>query len=163
MHRQLPIDIQVKHLIATGLVDDVIIANSFATEEELKLLSGLNREKLTFKVEFNEYARELDKKIVLEEYHFNRGDVSEYMIRSTQSRVKYKNESFPPINTPNIERGDILIDSDLYTRYAGELQVALKDMKNEGKTNVIGKIVDDEKFLLDFVEPWSSFGFVEKK
>ncbi|MDU7440929.1 MAG: DUF871 domain-containing protein, partial [Clostridium sp.] len=63
---------------------------------------------------------------------------------------------------PNIQKGDILIDSDLYTRYAGELQIALKEMKNEGKTNVIGRIVDDEKFLLDFIEPWSSFGFIEK-
>ena len=163
MHRSLPIDVQAKHLIATNYVDDIIVANCFATEEELKLLSELNKEKLTFTVEFNEYARDLDKKIVLEEYHYNRGDVSEYMIRSTQSRVKYKSESFPPVNTPDIQKGDILIDSDLYTRYAGELQIALKEMKNEGKTNVIGKIVDDEKFLLDFIEPWSSFGFIEKK
>lgn len=163
MHRELPIDVQAKHLMATGFVDDIIIANSFASEEELKLLSELNKEKITFKVKFDESARELDRKIVLEEYHYNRGDVSEYMIRSTQSRVKYKNESFPPINTPNIQRGDILIDSDLYTRYAGELQIALKEMKNEGKTNVIGKIVDEEKFLLDYIEPWSSFGFIEEK
>ena len=56
-----------------------------------------------------------------------------------------------------------MIDSDLYTRYAGELQIALKEMKNEGKTNVIGKIVDEEKFLLDYIEPWSSFGFIEEK
>lgn len=163
MRRELPIDVQAKHLMATGFVDDIIIANSFASEEELKLLSELNKEKITFKVKFDESARELDRKIVLEEYHYNRGDVSEYMIRSTQSRVKYKNESFPPINTPNIQRGDILIDSDLYTRYAGELQIALKEMKNEGKTNVIGKIVDEEKFLLDYIEPWSSFGFIEEK
>jgi hypothetical protein len=158
-HRDLPIDVQVKHFLATGLIDDVIIANSFASEDELKILSQLNKEKLTFKVEFNESATELDKKIVLEEFHYNRGDVSEYMLRSTQSRVKYKGENFPVVNTPDIKRGDILIDSDLYTRYAGELQIALKDMKNTGKTNVVGKIVDDEIFLLDYMEPWISFGF----
>jgi hypothetical protein len=83
------------------------------------------------------------------------------MLRSTQSRVKYKGESFPAVNTPDIKRGDILIDSDLYTRYAGELQVALKDMKNTGKTNVIGKIAEEEVFLLDYIEPWMSFGFKE--
>ena len=158
-HRDLPIDVQAKHFLITGLIDDVIIANSFASEDELKALSELNKEKLTFKVKFNESATELDKKIVLEEFHYNRGDVSEYMLRSTQSRVKYKGESFPVVNTPDIKRGDILIDSDLYTRYAGELQVALKDMKNTGKTNVVGKIVDDEIFLLDYVEPWMCFGF----
>ncbi|HEX9026805.1 MAG TPA: MupG family TIM beta-alpha barrel fold protein, partial [Clostridium sp.] len=114
IHRQLPIDVQAKHFLATGLIDDVIIANSFASEEELKTLSELNKEKLTFKIEFNKSATELDKKIVLEEVHYNRGDVSEYMLRSTQSRVKYKDESFPAVNTPDIKRGDILIDSDLY-------------------------------------------------
>lgn len=159
MHRELPIDVQAKHFLATELIDDVIIANSFASEDEIKALSQLNKEKLTFKVEFNESATELDKKIVLEEIHYNRGDISEYMLRSTQSRVKYKEESFPKVNTPDIKRGDILIDSDLYTRYAGELQIALKDMKNTGKTNVVGKIVDDEIFLLDYIEPWMSFGF----
>jgi len=159
MHRELPIDVQAKHFLATGLIDDVIIANSFASEEELKALSELNKEKLTFKVDFNESATILDKKIVLEEFHYNRGDVSEYMLRSTQSRVKYKDESFPAINTPDIKTGEILIDSDLYSRYAGELQVALKDMKNSGKTNVIGKIVDEEIFLLEYIEPWMNFGF----
>jgi hypothetical protein len=159
MHRDLPIDVQAKHLLATGLIDDVIIANSFASEAELELLSKLNKEKLIFKVCFNDSTTELDKKVVLEEYHFSRGDISEYMIRSTQSRVKYKEESFPAVNTPDIKKGDILIDSDLYTRYAGELQVALKDMKNTGKTNVVGRIVDDEIFLLDYIRPWMSFGF----
>ena len=158
-HRDLPIDVQAKHFLATGLIDDVIIANAFASEEELKLLSKLNKEKLSFKVEFCDSATELDKKIVLEEFHNNRGDVSEYMIRSTQSRVKYKGKKFPVVNTPDIKKGDILIDSDLYSRYAGELQVALKDMKNTGKTNVVGKIVDEEIFLLDYIEPWMSFTF----
>ena len=81
------------------------------------------------------------------------------MARSTQSRVKYKGESFPPYNLVDIKRGDILIDTDLYTRYAGELQVALKNMKNTGKTNVVAKIVEDEIFLLDYIKPWSKFSF----
>ena len=59
MHRNLPIDVQAKHLIATSYVDDIIVANCFATEEELKSLSELNKEKLTFTVEFNEFARDL--------------------------------------------------------------------------------------------------------
>jgi uncharacterized protein len=159
MHRNLPIEVQVKHLFATGMIDDVIIANAFASEEELKGLSRVNREMLEFKVELIDKIRDLDKKIVLEEFHFNRGDSSEYMVRSTQSRVKYKDESFPPYNLVDIKRGNILIDSDLYSRYAGELQIALKDMKNTGKTNVVGKIVDDEIFLLDYIKPWSKFLF----
>ena len=32
-------------------------------------------------------------------------------------------------------------------------------MKNYGKTNVVGRIVEEEKFLLDYIKPWSKFGF----
>ena len=163
MHRELPIEVQAKHLLATGLIDDVIIANAFASEEELRALSEINMEMLEFNVELIDDIRDLDKKIVLDEFHFNRGDASEYMARSTQSRVKYKGESFPPYNVVDIKRGDILIDTDLYTRYAGELQLALKDMKNTGKTNVVGRIVEDEIFLLDYIKPWSKFSFKIKK
>ena len=163
MHRELPIEVQAKHLFATGVIDDVIIANAFASEEELKVLSKVNKEMLEFNIELIKGIRELDKKIVLEEFHFNRGDSSEYMARSTQSRVKYKGESFPPYNVVDINRGNILIDTDLYTRYAGELQLALKDMKNTGKTNVVGKIVDEEVFLLDYIKPWSKFSFKIKE
>lgn len=163
IHRELPITIQAKHLFATGLIDDVIIANCFASKEELRALGELNRDMITFEVELVDDIPEIERKIVLEEFHFNRGDVSEYMIRSTQSRVKYKGHEFGPFNCPDIKRGDIIIDTSLYGHYAGELQVALKDMKNSGKTNVVGKINSDELLLLDFIEPWQKFGFVEIK
>ena len=159
IHRDLPIEVQAKHLFATELIDDVIIANSFASDEELRILGEMNKNIIEFNVELVDEISDVERKIVLDELHCNRGDVSEYMLRSTQSRVKYKGESFPPYNTSDIKRGDIIIDSDLYKRYAGELQVALKDMKNYGKTNVVGKIVEDELFLLDMISPWQKFSF----
>ncbi|MFL0267065.1 DUF871 domain-containing protein [Candidatus Clostridium radicumherbarum] len=162
MHRFMPIEVQAKHLYATELIDDVIIANAFAAEEELKKLSKLNKDMLQFSVELEENIPEIERKIVLEEPHFNRGDVSEYVIRSTQSRVKYKGHEFPLFNAKDINRGDILIDSSLYSRYAGELQIALKDMKNTGKTNVVGRISEEELFLLNYIGPWSKFSFIEK-
>lgn len=161
MHRNLSIEVQAKHLYSIGLIDDIIIANAFASEDEMKRLSNVNRNMLQFKVEFVPGATELDKKIIIEEPHFNRGDVSEYVVRSTQSRVKYKDFEFPAYNTVDIKKGDILIDSSLYDRYAGELQIALKDMKNTGKTNVVGKIAEEELFLLNYIEPWSKFCFCE--
>lgn len=161
MHRNLSIDVQTKHLFATNVIDDVIIANAFASEEELKCLSEIDKYMLEFTVAFANNIPELEKKIVLEEFHFNRGDVSEYVARSTQSRVKYKDHNFPPFNTPDIKKGDVLIESSLYSRYAGELQIALKDMKNSGKTNVVGRIVEEEIFLLDYLEPWMKFKFTD--
>lgn len=160
-HRYLPIDVQAKDLFNTGLIDDVIIANAFAGQEDFRLLAGIDRNLLTLKAELAEGIPGTERSIVLDELHFNRGDVSEYMIRSTQTRIKYKGHYFAPFNTVPIKKGDILIESSLYDRYAGELQIALKDMENSGKTNVVGRVSPDELFLLEHIEPWHKFRFVE--
>ncbi|MFC7442491.1 DUF871 domain-containing protein [Laceyella putida] len=163
MHRQLPITVQAKHLFATGLIDDVIIGNAYASEEELRALSQINPELLSFTVELAEGTSALERKVVLEEVHLYRGDVSDYMVRSTHTRNKYKEMPFPAHRTVQIQRGDLLIDNELYGQYKGELQIALKPMKNSGKTNVVGRIVPDEVFLLDYLKPWDKFAFVEKE
>lgn len=160
-HRTLPIEVQAKDLFNTNLIDDVIIANAFASESELACLSQLDRNILTLGVELENNSRNIYNKVVLDELHFNRGDVSEYMIRSTQSRVKYKGCDFPLFNPKPIKRGDILVESSLYDRYAGELQIALKDMENSGKTNVVGRVVAEEIFLLDDIKPWQKFKLKE--
>lgn len=159
MHREWPIDVQAKHLWATEVIDDVIIANAFASEAELKALSELNPYQLTLTCELEADVPELEAKIVTEEFHFNRGDVSDYVVRSTQSRVKYKGHEFVPFNTPDMKKGDIIIETSLYAHYAGELQVALKSMKNSGKSNVVGHVVEEEQFLLDYLKPWQKFQF----
>ena len=117
---------------------------------------------LELNVELENNLDNIYSKIVLEELHFSRGDVSEYMIRSTQSRVKYKGHNFPLFNARPIKRGDILIESSLYERYAGELQIALKDMENSGKTNVVGRVVPEEVYLLDEIVSWQKFKLKNK-
>ena len=159
-HRHLPIIVQAKDLWHTCLIDDLIIGNMFASKEEIEALGRLNRNKLELRVELLSQTNALEERVIFDEPHFNRGDVSEYVIRSTQSRVKYKNESFPPHDSEDIKRGDVTIDNDLDIRYKGELQVALKAMPNAGSTNIVAKVVDEECFLLDKIEPWESFVFV---
>ncbi len=48
MHRGLPLDFQVRHLFALGNVDDILIANAYASEEEMKACAGVNPSVLTF-------------------------------------------------------------------------------------------------------------------
>lgn len=163
MHRELPITVQAKHLFATGLIDDVIIGNAYASEEELRALSQINPDLLTLTVELDQQASALERKIVLEEEHFYRGDVSDYLVRSTQTRIKYKEQPLPAHDTVDIKRGDLLIDNELYGQYKGELHIALRSMENSGKTNVVGRIVPEEQFLLDYFKPWGKFAFVEKE
>lgn len=161
MHREWPITTQTKHLWATDLIDDVIIANAFASEEELKALSEINPYKLTLDCVIREDTPALERKIILEEFHFNRGDVSDYVIRSTQSRVKYKGHDFKPFNTEDMAKGDIIIETSLYAHYAGELQIALLPMENSGKSNVVGYITPNDRVLLSYIQPWQKFGFNE--
>ncbi len=163
-HRDLPIEVQAKDLFYSGLVDDVIISNCFPSEDELRRLAELDPEMVTLNVEFIDGASDLDKKIVLEEPHFNRGDASAYQIRSTMSRVKYRGEDFPLFNAPDIiEKGDVVIESSEYGRYAGELYIARQEMKNSGKSNVVAKIAPAEVFLLDYIQSWQKFKFTEKR
>lgn len=159
MHREWPITTQAKHLWASGLIDDVIIANAFASEEELRQLSQIDPYKLTLDCTLEQDIPTVEKNIVLDELHFNRGDVSDYVIRSTQSRVKYKGHDFKPFHTPDMDTGDIIIETSLYGHYAGELQIARLPMPNSGRTNVVGRVTEADQILLDYIEPWQKFGF----
>ncbi|WP_411169716.1 DUF871 domain-containing protein [Clostridium sp. MB05] len=160
LHRNLPIEVQAKHLIALGNINDIIISNCYPTEEEMKKLGSMRKDMVTFDIYLEESTPEIERKILFEERHFNRGDFSDNLIRSTQSRVKYKGHDFKLFNAPEIiKKGDIVIESSEYGHYAGELQIALSDMVNSGKSNVVGHIKEEEIFILDYIKPWQKFNF----
>ncbi|MEG0177839.1 DUF871 domain-containing protein [Anaerorhabdus sp.] len=162
MHRDLPIDLQVRHYFATGLVDDVLIANCYATEEELKTVSEIHPGKLTIKIELDTQTSDVEKDIIFNYPHYVRGDMSEYMARSTMSRIDYKDAVIKATNTPSmLHRGDICILNENYGRYKGELHLILKDMPNSGNINLVGKVLEEEKILLEFIEPWKPFALIK--
>lgn len=161
MHRDLPIDVQARHLFATQQVDDVIVANCYASEEELESLSKIRPGVLSFKIDFEKELQETERKVIYEHEHFVRGDVSEYMIRSTMPRVTYKDLPVIPENTRDLKRGDVVVVNDDYDRYKGELHIVLKDMDNDGRKNVVGKIPQQEMILLDYIESWKPFMFIK--
>ncbi len=163
MHRFLPLDVQIKHFLAIDCINDILISNCYPSYEELNSLKNLDMRLITFDVEMKKDVPEVENDIIFKELHFNRGDKSENMIRSTQSRLKYKGHEFKLFNAPEIiKRGDIVIESSKYCHYAGELQIALKEMKNTGMSNVVGKVCDNEIFLLDYIKPWQKFKFRKK-
>lgn len=160
IHRNLPIEVQAKHLIALGNINDIIMSNCYPTEEEMKKLGSMRKDMVTFDLELVDGVPEVEQKILFEEMHFNRGDLSDNLVRSTQSRVKYKGHDFKLFNAPEIiKKGDVVIESSEYGHYAGELQIALNDMKNSGKSNVVGHIKEEEIFILDYIKPWQKFNF----
>lgn len=161
-HRNLPIDLQARHLAATKQISQIVIGNAYASDEELESLAKINLEKLTFAPTLSKDTTELEKEIIFQYPHFVRGDMSEYMARSTQCRITYKDADIPAHDTRNLKRGDIIIVNNEYGRYKGELHIVLKDMPNEGNKNVVATLSPEEQILLDYVEPWIPFAFVEK-
>lgn len=157
-HRNLPLDVQIKHMVALGGIDDILVSNCYVTEEEWEAVKKVRLDLLNLNVELLAGLPDVERSIVLDELHINRGDQSVNMVRSSNPRQKHKGHFFATFNTPEqINRGDILIDSSEYGHYAGELQIALCDMKNTGKTNVVGRVVKEERFLIDYVKPWQKF------
>lgn len=166
IHRNLPIDVQARHLLATGVIDDVLIGNCFATEEELKALSEVDLNKTTFNIDLVDGLQESELDIIYNYDHAGRGDAPDYMLRSSMPRFKYKqaDQSVAPraYDGEYFHRGDIVVVNDNLKHYCGELQVVLKDMPNDGERNLVGRIPENELIILDLVKENMPFGFIKK-
>ncbi|MGC6767382.1 DUF871 domain-containing protein [Enterococcus sp. LJL51] len=162
IHRHLPIDIQAKHLFATGLIDDVVIGNAYASDEELEALGQVNRYQLELAVDFVADVNEVEKEITLSEQHFRRGDITERMARSTEVRKKYIDDANPAHdNEGEFQIGDVVIGNDAFGKYKNELQIVLQPHKDSRK-NKVGSITPSELMLLEFIKPWTKFRLKEK-
>lgn len=162
MHRDLPIDVQAKHLFATNLIDDVIIGNAYASREELEALSKVNRYQLELSVEVLTDSSTIEKDIMFNEQHFRRGDMTKQAVRSTEVRKKHTQSDIPlHDHMQTFQCGDVVIGNNNFGKYKGELQIILEECYDERK-NKVGKVVDEELFLLDFVDAWTKFKLKEK-
>lgn len=159
MHRDLPIEIQAKHLFASGLIDCAIIGNAYASEDELRKLGMIDRYQTVFNVELAPDINQVEREILLDNQHVRRGDITDLVIRSTEVRKKYKENDNPvSARTHNFQRGDVVIGNDDFGKYKNELQIVLQAHSDERK-NKVAKIVTEEQFLLDYVGPWNKFKF----
>lgn len=157
-HRHLPIGIQVSLLKATGLIDNILIANQFISDDEVKELKfAIEKTELTFKANVLDDLSDIEEKIITFDHKY-RGDISDYVIRSTESRIAFKKDSIlPREQDKRVKRGTILIDNDLYGRYKGELQISLKEFVVSDKVNVVGQLTQESLLLLDYLQPWQEF------
>lgn len=162
IHRDLPISTQVRHLFATRMINDVIIGNAFASDEELVACSKVDPSILTLDIEIYDGLSEEEKQIIyFDKMHINRGDESEWIARSSATREVFKNHEIKPFNTKDLKRGDIVILNSQYPKYMGELQVVLKDMKNDGRKNVVGRIKEHDNILIEYLNPRRPFKFLK--
>lgn len=158
-HRYLSVRTQASHYRLMGVIDDLFIGNAYATEKELRDLSEIYLSEVPIlEVEFFSNNK-IEQEILLGNIHHYRGDCSDYMIRSSQTRGTYAKENLLAHDTQPIKRGDILICNNEFGQYKGEVQIALREMTNEGNRNVVGRIKPEALFLLDFLKPNTDFMF----
>ncbi|MCZ3393614.1 MupG family TIM beta-alpha barrel fold protein, partial [Enterococcus faecium] len=129
-HRGQALFTQIMHLKMLGLIDDVLISNAGVTEEDLKAASEAFKMSMpAFHVIPAPSMTELEHKIVFESQHSYRGDHSDYVLRSTMTRVWYRDEDVPANNPVPIKKGDVLVMNNEYAQYKAETQIALQDLE----------------------------------
>ena len=173
----LPIDLQARLMLAAGNVDDILIGNYPATDEELEALSKINFQAIEMRVdEVPEITA--NEQMIMYEFgpHWDRYDHSSFMLRSSMPRVKFKekasvqdfglssNQTVVDKNIPHHDcdkkvftRGDVLIVNDNLAHYRGELEIVLTEIPNDGERNLVATIKEEELQLLDFIKPGHHF------
>ena len=177
--RGLPIDLQARYMLATGDVDDILIGNYPASDEELEALAKVNLQALEIRVDEAPGISDNEKEIMYEfAPHWDRYDHSSFMLRSSMPRVWFKEKKSVqdgsiaqstemkvesqsiPYRDPGkavFTRGDILIVNDNLAHYRGELEIVLTEIPNDGERNLVATVKPEELMLLDFIKPGQHF------
>ncbi|MDR0921869.1 MAG: MupG family TIM beta-alpha barrel fold protein [Lactobacillales bacterium] len=94
--------------------------------------------------------------------HVNRLDEARDVIRSSSARFNEIPEVTPepPINR---DRGSVTIDNRLYGRYMGEIQITKVDLLADDKINVVGRVIEQDRSLLSFIQAGTKFKLEKEK
>lgn len=151
IHRNWPLLTQIHHLIALG-TEIIFIANQFVKEEDLKLLQSIDQAKVSLAIEPAKEISEAEATILFDEkIHFVRPDLAQDLIRSTMSRVSYKELTIDSrtYKEKYFEVGDVVILNQDAKNYMRELQIITKRVENDGIRNLVAKI--KEPYLTHFL------------
>ena len=85
--------------------------------------------------------------------HVDMGDSSEWIWRSRMPRQFFGDETIAarPHAADYFEPGDVVVVNDNYKHYAGEVQVVLMPIVNDGTRNLVGHIDGDEMTMFDVI------------
>lgn len=190
-HRDLPIDLQAREMIALG-IERILIGNAYATEEELQALQdacspvvppkdnplqvifksmGIENSELgqrgatvKLKLRLDPAVTETERRVLFSFYpHSDVGDSSEWIWRSRMPRMVYAKESFPPRKAEGefFEVGDVVMVNDNYKHYAAEVQIVRQPIRNDGTRNLVGHILPEETELLNLAKDGDTIIFTE--
>lgn len=122
--------------------------------------------RIPFEIELVDGLSPVEKDIVFNyPAHSISEDSMDYMLRSRWSRMVYGNQSIPcrKTNKSFYQRGDVVLVNDNLQHYRGELQIVMRDMRVDGQRNLIGRISENERFILDYMKADDIFTFLPTK
>ncbi|AEB07156.1 protein of unknown function DUF871 [Coriobacterium glomerans PW2] len=159
--RHRPAELQARHLFATELADDVIFGNAFASEEELASVAAVDQCRSQLGLVLESGVSPVEREVIWGASHATRGDASAYMLRSSMPRLAFRDRSIAarPSGVQSFKRGDVLVVNDNMEHYRGELEIALREIPDDGTRNLVGAVPPEELFLLDYIAPEHLFGF----
>jgi len=96
---------------------------------------------------------------LLESVQTNRMDPARDVIRSVESRAYGRpgDGLLEPATLADRPVGSITIDNLRYGRYAGELQITKRDLTTDERVNVIGRVIEVDRPLLQQIGPGGRF------
>lgn len=105
-----------------------------------------------------------DEEIIklLDTNHTNRMDAARDVVRSVESR-SYASKGktvIKPLGIDTRNKGSITIDNSNYGRYQGEIQITKVDLPKDNKVNVIGKIVEEDISIVEYMNAGARFTFL---
>ncbi|WP_073507629.1 MupG family TIM beta-alpha barrel fold protein [Streptobacillus notomytis] len=138
--------------------DVVLVGDIDLKEENWKDLEYLTRGIIPLKIE---------KKILINEVFEDRRDSSDYVIRNmVHNRKEFEKYVFENIDKnelisgEKIEIGDILISNEMYKRYSGELEIALKELGIDEKRDKLTRVISEDLELLKYIRKYKKFVFI---
>lgn len=97
---------------------------------------------------------DVEKTIVFDFFpHIDMGDSSEWIWRDRSPRTFFQDHAIEPRRyaADHFAPGDVVMVNDNYKHYAGEVQVVLKPIKNDGTRNLVGRIDAEELTMFDVI------------
>ena len=154
-HRDINPYISARELFLLGS-DNVFFGDSMPSQDEIISVGSIDDKIVELRVE-KFYEGTIENRY-FNSILTNRDDGAEDVIRAVEGRRKVnKGEIIEANNCIKRERGMVTVDNEGYKRYMGELQIIKRELEEDSRVNVIGKIVEEDMILLKYIDDSSKF------
>ncbi|WP_214700243.1 DUF871 domain-containing protein [Exiguobacterium sp. s57] len=134
-------------------VDRILIGDPYVSDTTMRQFQAYDEGIIVLR------ATARDRDDSLPTRHTNRMDPARDVLRSVESRAYGRpgNQRIRPRYTEERLSGSITIDNERYGRYAGELQVTKQNLSADERVNVIGRVIEEDRSLIQQIGPGGRF------